>query len=138
MNESTVGKYINESCMLTLNPSPNYKLSSNLFNELTAESNKKNIKNFINSRNRDIDEIQKMKIEPSSLSLLCISTCSLNKNFEDLKYLIKATNKIFHAITITELRILKDSNSSKNIKIYKYSIEFTPTESKTGRTFFLY
>ena len=67
MNESTVGKYTNESCMLTLNPPPNYKLSFNLFNELTVESNKKNLENFINSRNPDIDEIQKMKIEPNSV-----------------------------------------------------------------------
>ena len=120
MNESTVGKYANERCMLTLNPPPNYKLFFNQFNELTAKSNKKNLENLINYRSPDIDEIQKMKTEPNSLSLLHIDTCSLNKNFEDLKYLIKTTSKIFHAITITELRILKDSNSSRNIKILKY------------------
>ena len=33
------------------------------------------------------------------------------------------------------MRILNDSNSSKNIKAYNYSIEFTPAESKTGGTF---
>ena len=95
MNGSSVGKYKNDNSVLTLNPPPNLKLLFNQFNELTAESNKKNPENFINCRNLDIDEIQKMKIEPNSLPLFHISCCSLNKNFEDLEYLPKATNKTF-------------------------------------------
>ena len=95
MNGSSVGKYKNDNSVLTLNPPPNLKLLFNQFNELTAESNKKNPENFINCRNLDIDEIQKMKIEPNSLPLIHINCCSLNKNFEDLEYLPKATNKTF-------------------------------------------
>ena len=65
MNESFVGKYSNDNSMLKLNPPPNLKLLFNQFNELTAESNKKNPEKFINCKNLDIDEIQKMKIEPN-------------------------------------------------------------------------
>ena len=136
MNGS-VGKYTNDNSILTLNPPPNLKLLFNQFNELAAESNKKNPENFINCRNLDIDKIQKIKIEPNSLSLFHINCCSLNKNFEDLEYLLKATNKTFDVIAISESRILKDTNLSylsKNINIYNYSIEFTPTESHAGGT----
>ena len=63
MNEFSVVKYTNDNSMLTLNPIPNLKLLFTHFNELTAESNKKNPENFINCRNLDIDEIQKMKTE---------------------------------------------------------------------------
>ena len=63
MNKSSVGQYTSDNSILTLNPPPNLKLSFNQFNELTVESNKKNPDNFINCRNLDIDEIQKIKIE---------------------------------------------------------------------------
>ena len=77
-----------------------------------------------------------MKIEPNSLSLFHINSCSLNKNFEDLEYLLQATNITFDIIAISESRILKDTNLSKNINIYNYSVEFTPTESHAGGTLF--
>ena len=129
MNESSVGEYSNDN-ILKLNPPPNLKLLFNQFNKLTAESNKKNPENF---RNLDIDEIQKMKIEPNPLSLFHINSCSLNKNFEDLEYLLKANNKTFDIIAISESGILNNANLSKNINIYNYSVEFTPTESHAGR-----
>ena len=81
MSESSVGKYTNDNSILTLNLPPNLKLLFNQFNESTAESNKKNPENFINCRNLDIDEIQKMKIEPNSFSLFHMNCCSLNKHF---------------------------------------------------------
>ena len=81
MNESSVRKYTNDNSILTLNPPLNLKLSFNQFNELTAETDKNNPENFINCRNLDIDKIQKMKIEPNSLSLFHINSYSLNKNF---------------------------------------------------------
>ena len=63
-----------------------------------------------------------------------MNSCSLNKNFEDLEYLLKATNKTFDIIAISESRILKDTNLSKSINIYNYSVEFTPTESHASGT----
>ena len=106
MNDSSVGKYANDNSILTLSPPPNLKLLFKQFNKLTAESNKNNPEDFINCRNSDIDEIQKMKIEPGSLSLFNKLLCFLNKNFEDLGYLLKATNKTFDAIVISESRII--------------------------------
>ena len=117
MNESSVGKYSNDNSMLKLNPPPNLKLSFNQFNELTAGSIQKNPENFINCRNLDIDEIQKIKIESDLVSLFHINSCSLSKNFEDLECLLKATNKTFDLIAISESRILKDRNVFKNIDI---------------------
>ena len=64
-----------------------------------------------------------MKIEPNSLSLFHINSCSLNKNFENLEYLLKATNKTFDVIVISESRMLKDTNLSKNINLRNYSVE---------------
>ena len=49
-----------------------------------------------------------MKIEPNSFSLSHAISCSLNKNFEDLEYLIKDTIKLFDVIAISESGILKD------------------------------
>ena len=132
MNESSVGKYTNDNSRSMFNPPPNLKLLFNQFNDLTAESNKKDPENFINCKNLDIDEIQKMKIEPNSLSLFHIDSCSLNKNFEDLAYLLKATNKTFDVIGISKSRVIKDANLSKYINIYNYSNEFTATESHAG------
>ena len=134
INELSVGKYSDDNSILKLNPPPTLKLLFNQFNELAAESNKKNPENFINCKNLDIDEIQKMKIEQNSLSLFHINSCSLNKNVEDLEYLLKATNKTFNVIAISKSRILKDTNLSKNINIYNYTVEFTPTESHAGGT----
>ena len=57
-----------------------------------------------------------------------------NKNVEDLEYLLKATNKTFDEIAISESRIIKDTNLSKSINICNYSVEFTPTESHAGGT----
>ena len=55
-----------------------------------------------------------------------MNPCSLSKNFEDLEYLFKATNKTFDVIAISESRILKDTNLSKDININNYFVEFTP------------
>ena len=75
-----------------------------------------------------------MKIKPNPLFLFHINSCSLNKNFEDLEYLLKATNKTFDIIAISKSRIVKDTNLSKNIKIYNCSDEFTPSEPQAGGT----
>ena len=73
-----------------------------------------------------------MKLEPNSLSLFDINSCSFNKYFKDLEYFLTATSKTFDVIGISESRILKNTNSSKNINIYNYSLEFTLNESQAG------
>ena len=61
-----------------------------------------------------------MKIKPNPLSLFHINSCSLNEHFEDLDNLLKATNKTFDVIVISESEIIKDSSLSKNNNIYNY------------------
>ena len=60
-----------------------------------------------------------MKIEQNSLSLFHINSFSLNKNFEESEYLLKATDKTLDVIASSESTILKDINLS-NIYIYIY------------------
>ena len=81
MNKSSVGKYTNDNRRLIVDPTPNFKLLFNQFNNVTVELKKKNPENFINCKNLDTNEIQKMEIEPNSLSLFHINSCSLNKIF---------------------------------------------------------
>ena len=71
------------------------------------------------------------------LSLFHINSCSLDKNFEDLEYLIKSTNINFDIIAISESRILKDTNILKNTNIPNFSFEFTPTESTAGTLWYI-
>ena len=60
-----------------------------------------------------------------SLSLFHLNTCSLNKNFDDLGYLIKTTNQTFDVIAI----IKSNMDITTNINLPNYSSEYTPTES---------
>ena len=89
-----MGKYTNGNNILTFNSPPNLKLLFNQFNELTAESNKQNPENCINCRNLYIDEIQKMKIEPNSLPLFHINSCSSNENFKTLNIYLKLLKEL--------------------------------------------
>ena len=87
--------------------------------------------------------------------MLCINSCSLDKSFEGLKYLLKTTNKTFDVIAISQSRILKDIHLSINIYTHththtyiyiytyihthsiNYSVEFTlTTESHAGETLY--
>ena len=72
----------------------------------------------------------------SCLSLFHINTCSLNKNFINLEYLIESTNINFDIIAISETRMLKDTDIVKNINTTNFSSAFTPIESTAGRTLF--
>ena len=94
----------------------------------------------------DIDDIQKIKSKPNSLSpslslslslsllLFHVNPCSLNKTFDDLEYLIKTTNQTFDVIAISESRIKSNMDITTNINLPNYSIEHTPTESHAGGT----
>ena len=62
------------------------------------------------------------------LSLFHINACSLSKNFEDLKYLLKITNTNFDIIAISENKILKNTKIVKNVNILHFSYEFIPTQ----------
>ena len=75
-----------------------------------------------------------MKTEPNLPFLLHINSCSLKKNFEDLEYLFKATNKNFDVIAISDWELWKTQIYLKILIYIYYSVEFTPTESHAGGT----
>ena len=69
-----------------------------------------------------------------SLFLFHINTCSLNKNFDDLQYLLSCAKTKFDIIAISETRITKQVSLSNNLNLNKYSSEFTPAETSAGGT----
>ena len=82
---------------LLLNPLPKPTNLVNQFNNNTIIDNNNNVAdNFIHSKYFDIDEIQKRKIlnKEKCLSLFHVNACSLSKNFDELKHLLKSLIKI--------------------------------------------
>ena len=63
-----------------------------------------------------------------------INACSLNKNIDDLEYLLKCTNKSFDIIAVYETRISNKTCLTCNINLKNYSFESNPTESSASGT----
>ena len=82
-----------------------------LFNQLNNSSPEQQIdpENVMNIRYFDIDQIQSLKFPQKEkyLSFFHINVCSLNKNFDDLIYLLKGAYKNFDIIAVSETRIFK-------------------------------
>ena len=57
-----------------------------------------------------------------------INACSLDKNFNDLEYLLKCTNKKFDVAAVSETRITRNTSKLCNISLKNYSVESTPTK----------
>ena len=121
----------NKNSSIHLMPPPNLALLFNQFND-TSEQNG-NPENVVNSRYFDIDEMQALKLHDKKTPFH-INACSLNKNFDDLEYLLKCTNKSFDVIAVSETRISKKTSLTCNINLKNYSFESTPTESSAGGT----
>ena len=73
-----------------------------------------------------------------NLSLFHINACSLNKNFDDLQYLLSCTKNNFDIIGVNETTITKPLSLLNNFNLNNYSYEFTPTETTAGGTLFLH
>ena len=58
-----------------------------------------------------------------------VNACSLNKNFDDLDYLLKCANKVFDIIAVSETESTKQTSLTININLKNHAIECTPTES---------
>ena len=71
-----------------------------------------------------------------SLSLFHINAYSLNKNFDDLKHLLKCTIKVFDIVVVSETIIIKKTSLTSNSNLNNYPLEFTPAESTAGGTLF--
>ena len=96
--------------------------------------------NDVNSRYLDINEIQALKLldKKNSLSFFHINASSLNKNFDDLKYLLKCTNKSFDIIVVSETRISKKASLACNINLKNYSFESTPQNPQQVELFCIF
>ena len=128
--------FINDdSSTLILKPPPNLSLLFNQLNNACPDENK-DPENLVNCRYYDIAELQKLRLpnKNNALSLFHINTCSLNKNFEDLEYLLKSTNINFDIIAISETRLKNNLTPTSNITLENYTFEHTPTESSAGGT----
>ena len=63
-----------------------------------------------------------------------INARSLNKNFEDLKYLSKSSNINYNSIAISDTRTMKNLAITQSINLKNYNFEYTPTKSTAGGT----
>ena len=61
-----------------------------------------------------------------------INACSLNKNFDDLQYLLNCTKIFFDIIAIIKTRISKQVSLLNDLNLNNYSFEFTPAETSSG------
>ena len=93
---------------LSLKPSSNLELSVNQLNNVTPE-NRNDPENIASSKYYDIDEMHNIEIpyKNKSLSLFHKNACSLNKNLNDLQYLLSCTNFFFDIPATIETRIKK-------------------------------
>ena len=82
----------------------------------------------------DMDEMHNVGIsnKKKTWSLFQINPCSLNKNFEDLQYLLSCTKIILTGVN--ETRVTKQLSLLNNLNLNNYSYEFTPTETTAGGT----
>lgn len=78
----------------------------------------------------NIVEIQKIKIinNNKSLSMFHVNACSLSRNFDDCKHLLKCTNGMFDIISVFQPKVTKVVPQLCNINVNNYSIELTPIE----------
>ena len=106
LNSSTI-KNENEFNSLVLKPPLSLSSLFNQLNNISQTHDHKYPENVIRCKYHDLEEVQSMKIhnKNSCLSLFNINSCFLNKNFEDLEYLIKLTNINFDINPISETRI---------------------------------
>ena len=127
----------NKNSSVLLKPPLNLELLFNQYNNSSPEQ-QNDPENVVNSRYFNIDQIQSLEFcqKEKSLSLFRINTCSLNKTFDDLVYLLKCKNKNFDIIAVSETKISKKTSLTSNINLNNYYFETTPTESTAGGTMF--
>ena len=113
---------MNSRSMLILKQAANLSQLFNQFNNITESHTNKDSDNVVKCRYYYIEEIQTLNIpnKSKSLSMFHMNTCSLSKNFDDLEYLLKATNINFDIIAIFETRMTKNINKISNINLINY------------------
>ena len=125
----------NDENQLVLHPPSNLTNLFNQFNDFYTDHNK-DPDNQINCKYFEIDDLKEAKntINKNSLSLFHINASSISKHFDEFEHLLQSTKIDFDVIAVSESRIIKDKNSSRNINLLNYSYESCPTESSAGGT----
>ena len=102
----------------------------NQFNNSSQIHDFKDPENIVKCQFYNLEVVKTMKIPNKKiyLSLFYISTCSLSRNFEGLKCLLKTINSNFEIIAISETRILKNIVKNIDNPNFYLELEFTPTE----------
>ena len=116
----TITIIINTGSSINLEPHPNLSLLFKQFHDLSSHLINKNPENMMtNCKYYDIDDIQKIKSKPNSVSLplFHLNACSLNKSFDELEYLIKTTNQTFDVTAISVPRIKSNMDITTNINL---------------------
>ena len=113
----------------------NLELLVNQFKNATPE-NGSDPEKLTSSKYFDIDEMHNIEIPHKNklFPLFRINACSLNKNFDDLQYLLSCTKKKIDIIAVSETRITRNVSLLNNLNLNNYSFEFTPTETCAGGT----
>ena len=81
--------------------------------------------NVVHFKYYSINQIQSLKTanKSKSFSMFNINVCSLNKNFDDLEYLLKCTNKKLEIIAVTDTRITRNTPNYVTL-----AVESTPAK----------
>ena len=80
----------------------------------------------------DVDDLNKIMINRSDLTVIYLNISSLALQIDKLKLFLSLIKTKFHIICISESRITKNNSLTTNINIPGYSFEHTLTESKAG------
>ena len=92
--------------------------------------------NVINSNYYDLQELSKLKNDPSNLGIMHTNIASLNTHHDELKRILSLIKFDFQIIGITEHKI-SDLTSVSNISISDYhNFVYTPTKSTHSGTGF--
>ena len=110
-------------------PPQNLSLLLNQFNSLSDETNLNDddVDKINNCKYYDVEQVQTLKIHKNSLKIFHINACSINKNFDDIEFLLKFTNINYNITAISKTRTMKNLEITQNINLKGYNFEYTPT-----------
>ena len=80
----------------------------------------------------DVDDINKIMINQSDLTVIQLNMSSLALQIDKRKLFLSLIKTKFDIICISESRITKNNSLTTNFNIPGYNFEHTPAESKAG------
>ena len=88
------------------------------------------LENSISCDYYDVDDLNKIVINQSDVTVIHLIILSLALHIDKLKLFLSLIKTKFDIICISESRITKNNSLTTNINIPGYNFEHTPTESK--------